>query len=70
MPDWSQILNEVNIAGSQYHIIRQRYLKDLQNKTGRNVIVYYSGWLQEPDAPGVDINDEDKKRIDDSYTWS
>lgn len=63
MPDWSQILKEVNTAGSQYDIIRRRYLDELQQKTGRNVIVYYSGWLQKPDAPGVDINDEDKNGL-------
>jgi ClpP class serine protease len=60
MPNWNQVLNEVNTAGSTYDIIRRRYLAQLREKTGRNVIVYYSGWLQKKDVQGVEINDEDK----------
>lgn len=60
MPNWNQILNEVNVAGSTYDIVRRRYLAKLHEKTGRNVIAYYSGWLQKKDIQGVEINDEDK----------
>ncbi len=40
--------------------IRRRYLKNMFDLTGRNVLIYYSGWLQKPDIRGVEINDEDK----------
>ncbi len=63
MPNWNQILNEVNAAGSTYDVIRRRYLAQLHEKTGRNVIVYYSGWLQKKDVQGIEINDEDKNGL-------
>jgi hypothetical protein len=60
MPNWNQILNEINVAGSTQDIVRRRYLQELHKKTGRNVIAYYSGWLQKPGIQGLEINDEDK----------
>lgn len=60
MPNFNQILNEVQAAGSAQDLIRRRYIRELSEKTQRNVIVYYSGWLQKQGAPGVEINDEDK----------
>ncbi len=63
MPNWNQILNKVNTAGSAFDVVRRQYLAELHQKTGRNVIVYYSGWLQKPDVKGSDINDEDKNGL-------
>lgn len=40
--------------------VRQKYLNALHQKTGRNVIAYYSGWLSKPDIKLADIIDEDK----------
>ncbi|HHV74986.1 MAG TPA: S49 family peptidase [Thermoanaerobacterium sp.] len=65
MPAWNDILNEINAAGSTHDIIRRKYLSDLYKRTGRNIIVYYSGWLQKsqllPNDPGIfSINEEDK----------
>lgn len=60
MPNWNQILDEIRAAGSTHDVIRRRYLAKVHEVTGRNVIIYYSGWLQKGGAPGVDINDEDK----------
>lgn len=60
MPNWSQILTEIGSAGSVYDVVRRRYLRELGNLTGRNVIVYYSGWLQKSGLGGVAISDEDK----------
>ena len=62
MPDWSKILQEIQTAGSTHDIIRRRYLQELHEVTGRNVIIYYSGWLQKPDVPQVkvQVNDTDK----------
>lgn len=60
MPNFNQILNEVQAAGSAQDLIRRRYIRLLHEETKRNVIVYYSGWLQKNGAPGVEINDEDK----------
>ncbi|MGI9255495.1 MAG: SDH family Clp fold serine proteinase [Salinispira sp.] len=40
---------------------RERFLQ--WQYTGRNVIVYYSGWLQKPNAPDSEVNDSDKNRF-------
>ncbi len=63
MANWKQILDEVKEQGSTYDILRRKYLGKLQKVTGRNVIAYYSGWLQKK-APELQtelgINDNDK----------
>ncbi len=48
------------MAGGAHDIIRRKYLKSLHEKTGRNIIIYYSGWLQKPEMPGTEVNDADK----------
>ena len=63
MPDWSEILKEINTAGSTHDIIRRRYLQELHEVTGRNVIIYYSGWLQKQGVPGIEVNDADKNGL-------
>lgn len=60
MPNWNEILNEIQATGSTHDVVRRRYLSALHALTGRNVIVYYSGWLQKMNMPGVEINDTDK----------
>jgi ClpP class serine protease len=60
MPNWNQILDELKSSGSTYDIIRRKYLMKLHKITGRNVIVYYSGWLQKQGILGFGINDNDK----------
>ncbi|MHB9143383.1 MAG: SDH family Clp fold serine proteinase [Paludibacter sp.] len=60
MPNWNQLLNDIKAAGSMYDVFRRRYLDAIYKITGRNVIIYYSGWLQKPGIAGADINDEDK----------
>lgn len=61
MPNWKDILDEAQAAGSTYDVIRRQYLAKLHEKTGRNVIIYYSGWLQKPAPPSaLSLNDGDK----------
>ena len=59
MPNWHDIHNEIGKIGSPHDVVRRHYLKELSNYTGRNTIVYYSGWLQKT-IPGVEVNDSDK----------
>jgi ClpP class serine protease len=61
MPNWNQILDEIKRTASVHDAIRRRYLRKLNKLTGRNIILYYSGWLQSPDAPPsvVAIGDND-----------
>lgn len=66
MPSFSEIHSEMEEepVKTQYDIIRGKYLKKLSEKTGRNTILYYSGWLQKPPVRGIaalmSINDNDK----------
>jgi len=62
MPSWNDILIEIKKSGntSIYDIIRRKYINKLYQKTGRNIIIYYSGWLQKPNSPGTEVNDNDK----------
>lgn len=59
MPNWHDILNEIVKLGSPHDVVRRNYLKQLSDYTGRNTIVYYSGWLQK-NVPGTEVNDSDK----------
>ena len=67
MPNWNDLLDEIKASGSTLDIIRRKYMKKLNTLTGRNVIIYYSGWLQKYNllVPGlIDmgfmLNDGDK----------
>ena len=65
MPNWNEILNELQRAGGAHDVIRRRYLKELSERTGRNTIIYYSGWLQKGQIASqhpepFSVNDNDK----------
>ena len=68
MPGWKDLLDETQAyateAGSAFDVVRRKYLRRYAQLVGRNVIVYYSGWLQkrELEKQGVsfDLNDADK----------
>ena len=60
MPNWHDINDELRVMGSTYDVVRRNYLKRLHEFTGRNAIIYYSGWLQKPEVRGTEVNDEDK----------
>lgn len=63
MPNWRELLDEINAAQktdpNAFDTVRRKYLSQLFNHTGRNVIAYYSGWLQKR-TNDVAINDKDK----------
>lgn len=65
MPSWDKVQNEIRAAGSVHDVIRRRHLADLSSYTGRNTIVYYSGWLEKDlllaqGLTGHEVNDSDK----------
>ncbi len=60
MPNWNEILDEIKSSGSTHDIIRRNYLQKIHEITERNVIIYYSGWLQKQGISGLGINDNDK----------
>lgn len=64
MPNLNDIVAEANTVGSGQDVVRRKYLAKLSELTGRNTIVYYSGWLQKPAIaflqPHLGVNDSDK----------
>lgn len=60
MPNWHDILDEIKEAGSTFDSVRRKYLRRLQKVTRRNIVIYYSGWMQKPDIIGTAVNDADK----------
>ena len=75
MPNWGEVLQEIGTqiqskqteskkasdeSRAAVDTVRKKYLKELNAYTNRNVIAYYSGWLQKPGIEGSQINDDDK----------
>jgi hypothetical protein len=62
MPSWNQVLEEMQTCKriDALDYTRRKYLSQLHEKTGRNVIAYYSGWLQKPGIGNSSIQDDDK----------
>lgn len=65
MAAWNEILAETTAAGSASDIIRRKHLASLAHHTKRNVIIYYSGWLQKSELArhnqyDFSLNDTDK----------
>ena len=66
MPNWNEVIEEIRVEqGLNPHAnaldtIRRKYLKKVYEITDRNVISYYSGWLQKPTSADTAVNDKDK----------
>jgi len=65
MGNWNEIMNEISATGSAHDVVRRGHLAKLFEYTGRNVIVYYSGWLQKSQLrvsgyQDFSVNDADK----------
>ncbi|MBC6425966.1 MAG: S49 family peptidase [Ekhidna sp.] len=64
MPTWNNVLKEIGNQSNAFDFIRRKYLKELSDKTERNIIIYYSGWLQKGNLGKFgfrfDIIDSDK----------
>lgn len=63
MPNWREVLGEIDILRNEgshaLDSVRRKYLKRVFTHTGRNVIAYYSGWLQRQGSSHVAVNDRD-----------
>jgi len=60
MPSWGEVLEEISMHSNPLDVTRRKYLKIMNKATGRNVIAYYSCFLQRPSANNSSINDNDK----------
>ncbi len=64
MPNWSELVKEIGQLGSPFDILRRKYIADLAKYTKRNVIAYYSGFLQKPElGMAAAVNDTDKNGL-------
>lgn len=63
MATWDEVLKQLGETPSQIDYIRRKYIKELSQLTGRNVIIYYSGFLtpriQQNPASNISIGDQD-----------
>ena len=59
MSSWNNILARLQAEESPLDSLRAQAVSDLSESRGRNVICYYSGWLQGCDASSVSILDDD-----------
>lgn len=64
MPNWGQVLTEIQGMRVENPLdsIRVKYLATMYKYTGRNVIAYYSGFLQKRNAD-TSIDDNDKNAL-------
>jgi len=65
MPSWTDVQSEIHQSPSPYDRVRRTYLAEYSAYTGRNVIIYYSGWLEKAHLAdrlgvGLSVNDSDK----------
>ena len=62
MPNWNEILEELNESKrvDALDYVRRKYLQLAHEKSGRNVITYYSSFLQKPGIEQGFIDDNDK----------
>lgn len=68
MPSWNEILLELQRnpkmnpngqLGPNFDLVLSKYISEFSNYRGRNVIVYYSDFLNPIKGPNIDINDSD-----------
>lgn len=60
MPSWGNVMERLNNEPNPVDTMRRKYLKTMFKYTGRNVIAYYSAFIQKPNLEGTDIDDNDK----------
>lgn len=63
MPNWGEILNRLEHEPNPMDRMRRKYLKIMNEYTGRNVIAYYSCFIQKPELKGSQIDDNDKNAL-------
>lgn len=66
MPNWNEILGEIStlsVNSNPLDVVRRSYLRKAHDISGRNIIAYYSGFLQKPNVEQAGINDNDKNGL-------
>lgn len=60
MPSWGDVLDSLSNEPNALDKMRRKYLAIMHKYTGRNIIAYYSGFIQKPRVEGSSIDDNDK----------
>jgi len=60
VPSWGDVLKELQGAANPLDSMRRKYLDIMYQYTQRNVIAYYSAFIQKPSLGGTGIDDNDK----------
>lgn len=60
MPNWKEVALQINDIPNPLDMVRRKYLHTLYNYTERNIIAYYSAFIQKPSIVAVGIDDNDK----------
>lgn len=60
MPNWMEVSREIKGMQPPIHAVRSKYLDIMHQYTGRNIIAYYSAFLQKPSLNQTGIDDNDK----------
>ena len=60
MPSWGEVLRELQSVANPLDVMRHKYLAIMHQYTGRNIVAYYSAFIQKPGIDGTGIDDNDK----------
>lgn len=60
MPSWGEVQEKLRSAENPLDVMRRKYLEVMNEYTGRNIIAYYSAFIQKPGIEGTGIDDNDK----------
>lgn len=60
VPSWGDVLKQINNIENPLDEIRRKYLRLFHEYTGRNVVAYYSAFIQKTNVDGLGINENDK----------
>ena len=60
MPSWGAVLDELSATSNPLDQMRRKYLRIMHEYTGRNIIAYYSSFIQKPALEGNQIDENDK----------
>lgn len=60
MPNWGEISEKLKSPEEILFQLQRQYIELMKTYTGRNVIAYYSAFMQKPGISGTAIDDNDK----------
>lgn len=60
MPSWGQVLTDIELTRNPLDSMRRKYLRTMYKYTKRNIIAYYSAFIQKPNINGCGIDENDK----------